>query len=144
MLGCNLNQAYCTKPNECICFNGWKGENCNECRVQPSCPGTCSVPHGCVCSDTVSNGLCKIGDNPPDFKKDILNPNVMPSHCINHDWNLGPTSRKISQEVTSQTDTSEVPVLRMLMAIDKDGDVNRIGKVDCNEVIKTTFVGNSS
>ena len=80
--GCNLHNGYCTKPSECMCANGWAGENCTECRVQPNCPGTCSVPHGCVCSDPSINGLCTIGDNPPRLSKTILQLQLMQDHCL--------------------------------------------------------------
>ena len=68
-------------PYECICLNGWGGENCTECRAQPNCPGTCSTPHGCVCSESNISGLCKIRDNPPNSNHNILTPHVMRSEC---------------------------------------------------------------
>ena len=81
--GCDISHAYCTKPNECLCLNGWSGENCTECIVQPNCPGTCSVPHGCVCSDSMANGLCKIEDDPPKQREAKKSSNLMLNHCLN-------------------------------------------------------------
>ena len=82
--GCNLEHGYCTKPDECICHVGWKGSNCTECVVQPNCPGGCSTPACCVCSNPSDNtGICKIKNIPPKLTKSQL-PYTMDHTCVLH------------------------------------------------------------
>ena len=68
-------------PNECICVNGWAGANCTECRAQPNCPGTCDVPHGCVCQDEKLDGLCTIENSPPILSGSKSIGSRMKAHC---------------------------------------------------------------
>ena len=83
-LGCNLNNGYCSRPGECICFAGWSGPTCDVCVVQPHCPnhGNCSEPAGCACENTL-DGKCKIENNPPKLTTLYRNPkHYMNAECI--------------------------------------------------------------
>ena len=70
VLGCNLDHAFCSKPNECVCDIGWSGPNCDVCVTQPNCPdmGNCKKPGGCACENSLQ-GRCTIRNNPPIFSK---------------------------------------------------------------------------
>jgi len=58
---CNLSQGYCTPNDECRCYPGWTGENCDECVVKTGCQqGTCSQPWECKCKEGWTGENCEI------------------------------------------------------------------------------------
>ena len=100
-----------------MCKNGWAGENCNDCIVQPNCPGTCHEPFGCICTNSTKMGVCQIKDSPPKLTTSKQSPE-MPYHCIarnnfipkipsksnsTHNW----TSKKMMKNIVSK----EVPAM---------------------------------
>ena len=102
-----------------MCTNGWAGENCNDCIVQPNCPGTCHEPFGCICTNSTKMGVCQIKDSPPKLTRSKQNHETMPYHCIArdnfmpkilsknnsiHNW----TSKKITKNVVSKEISSSV------------------------------------
>ena len=82
--GCNLNNGFCSNPDECICYAGWSGPTCDVCVPQPHCPthGNCSEPAGCTCEDTL-DGKCKIENKPPKLTTLYRNPkHKMNTECV--------------------------------------------------------------
>ena len=50
----------CLAPNECVCYDGWSGENCTSCLALPGCKnGKCGThPNTCECEDKWTGHLC--------------------------------------------------------------------------------------
>lgn len=108
--GCHSKNGYCTKPNECKCKLGWRGENCTECAVLPGCQhGSCTDPLDCdcekgwqgtfcsqpICSEGCQNGWClkpnecrcKIGFNGTNCDQCVPYPGCRNGHCQqNQPW----------------------------------------------------------
>ena len=58
---CNdCQHGRCLAPNECVCYDGWKGDNCTECLAIPGCDhGTCGDhPNTCECFEKWGGHLC--------------------------------------------------------------------------------------
>ena len=75
-----MKNGFCTIPNTCVCAPGWSGVNCDQCQKYPGCPGTCTKPWECNCSDEEeeqnNNKFCLIKDRSKistDFTKFIPN-----------------------------------------------------------------------
>ena len=69
--GCNLQNGFCTQPNECICGPGWSGDNCDHCQVHPECPGYCTKPWECYCDDNNPSRYCLIQNKSISSEFDI-------------------------------------------------------------------------
>ena len=60
-----MSNGYCSKPDECVCRQGYSGETCDDCIPHPGCPskGTCVHPWDCICGNVVTetNRYCLVG-----------------------------------------------------------------------------------
>ncbi|XP_065349855.1 protein yellow-like [Cloeon dipterum] len=57
--GCHDEHGYCSRPGECLCKVGWKGNYCDECHPYPGCVnGTCNKPWECNCEASWEGMLC--------------------------------------------------------------------------------------
>ncbi|RWS08772.1 delta-like protein 1 [Dinothrombium tinctorium] len=58
--GCDLENGWCRRPNECRCRVGWKGVNCTECVPYPGCEhGNCdTTPWTCKCEPGYGGITC--------------------------------------------------------------------------------------
>ena len=66
-----MDHGYCTKPDECLCRQGYSGDTCDDCITHPGCPATgrCVHPWDCICPDQENtNKFCFLGQR-SDFIK---------------------------------------------------------------------------
>eukprot|EP00095_Tigriopus_kingsejongensis_P000636 maker-scaffold275_size226830-snap-gene-1.26 protein:Tk00636 transcript:maker-scaffold275_size226830-snap-gene-1.26-mRNA-1 annotation:"protein jagged-1" len=58
---CDPSHGFCFQPFACQCFEGWEGEDCQECVKLPGClHGDCEGdhPHTCECEEGWTGHLC--------------------------------------------------------------------------------------
>uniref|UniRef100_A0A8C7PJN3 Delta like non-canonical Notch ligand 1 n=1 Tax=Oncorhynchus mykiss TaxID=8022 RepID=A0A8C7PJN3_ONCMY len=57
--GCNPENGYCEKPEECRCKPGWQGVTCKQCMPFPGClHGSCEKAWQCICEEGWMGSQC--------------------------------------------------------------------------------------
>ena len=101
-----MKNGFCTIPNTCVCAPGWSGVNCDQCQKYPGCPGTCTKPWECNCSDddeNTNNKFCLIKDRSKITISSIGFTKFIPNESCHH-YNL------ISANTTSAPIASTTPM----------------------------------